>query len=94
MQEVTPSLELAIKYPLVRKLIAILERYGLRPNTERNGGVFAVDIEGKPVYYFHDAALSAISTGIRIGNHLYCGSVAAPYILRLNLHDYPARPHT
>ena len=94
MQEVTPAWEVALKYPFVRKIMAIALRYIERPNMERNGGAFAVDLEGKPVYHYHDPGLSLVSTAIKIGDYLYCGSVVAPHILRLNLQQYPARPST
>ena len=94
LQELTPSWELALKYPFIRKIVAMVLRYFDRPNMERNGGVFAVDLEGKPVYHYHDPGLSLVSTGIKIGDHLYCGSVVSPFILRLNLLQYPARPTT
>lgn len=92
--EATPAWNLALRYPFIRKITAIMERHIGRPNMEKNGGVFAVDLEGKPVYHYYDHALKLISTGLKIGNHLYCGSIIYPYIIRLNLQDYPARPTT
>ncbi|EXC35260.1 Adipocyte plasma membrane-associated protein [Morus notabilis] len=92
--EATWSWNLAQKFPFIRKAIAIIVRHIGRPHMEKNGGVFAVDLEGKPVFHYYDPALSLISSGAKIGNHLYCGSIAYPYIIRLNLQDYPARPTT
>ncbi|KAG8373584.1 hypothetical protein BUALT_Bualt11G0039600 [Buddleja alternifolia] len=84
--------ELLQRYPFMRKVVAILESYKLRPNTEKNGGVIAVDLDGKPTshYYDHDAFMT--TTGIKIGEHLYFGSIVLPYIIRLNVSRYPATP--
>ena len=65
-----------------------MERYKVRPHIEKNGGVLAVDLEGKPTAYYHDPGLSEVSSGVKIGNYLYCGSVAKPYMIRLDLHQH------
>ena len=83
--------DLALKYPWIRKVVAIMERYKVRPHIEKNGGVLAVDLEGKPTAYYHDPGLSEVSSGVKIGNYLYCGSVAKPYMIRLDLHQHVAR---
>lgn len=94
LQEVTQPWELALRYPFIRKVVAVIERYIGRPHMEKNGGVMAVDLEGKPVSHYHDPSLSLISSGVKIGNHLYLGSIAYPYIIRLNLQNYPAQVAT
>ncbi|KAL6498093.1 yls2-like [Orobanche gracilis] len=86
------SWELFQRYPFIRKVIAIVERYIWRPRTEKNGGVIAVDLDGKPTAHYYDPDVFLISSGIKIGEHLYCGSLVFPYILRLNLTRYPATP--
>ncbi|KAL6520004.1 Strictosidine synthase [Orobanche hederae] len=86
------SWELLQRYPFVRKVIAIVERYIGRPRTEKNGGVIAVDLDGKPTAHYYDPDVFLISSGIKIGEHLYCGSLVFPYILRLNLTRYHATP--
>ncbi|KAL5557416.1 hypothetical protein UlMin_039652 [Ulmus minor] len=90
--EAATSWDLVQRYPFLRKILGILERYVGRPHMEKNGGVFAVDLEGKPVAHYYDASLSFISSGIKIGKHLYLGSAISPYIIRLNLEKYPALP--
>jgi hypothetical protein len=67
-----------------------MERYVGRPNMEKNGGVLAVDLVGKPTAYYYDPGLLLLTTGIKIGDHLYCGSLFSPYIIRLNLKQHPA----
>ncbi|XP_062144768.1 protein STRICTOSIDINE SYNTHASE-LIKE 6-like [Alnus glutinosa] len=88
--EPTLSWHLAFRYLFIRKGIAIMEKYIGRPNMEKNGGVLAVDLAGKPTAHYHDPGLSMVTTGIKIGDHLYCGSLVSPYIIRLNLKQYPA----
>ncbi|XP_022775473.1 protein STRICTOSIDINE SYNTHASE-LIKE 5-like [Durio zibethinus] len=82
--------DLAFKHPLVRKTAAIIERLTGRVSTMKNSGVLAVDIDGKPVAQYQDVELNLVTTGIKIKNHLYCGSFY-PYIIRLNLDKYAAQ---
>ena len=58
---------------------------------EKNGGVLAIDLAGNPIAHYYDPGLAMVSSGIKIGNHLYCGSVALPYIIRLNLKQDPGQ---
>ncbi|GMY11114.1 protein STRICTOSIDINE SYNTHASE-LIKE 5-like [Fagus crenata] len=91
-----PSLQwdLAFRYPFIRKVLLIMEKYIGRPHMEKNGGVMAVDMEGKPLAHYYDPGLALVSSGMKIGNHLYCGSVFYPYIIRLDLNQYPFRATT
>lgn len=68
----------------------MMVKYAKRPNTDKNAGAIAVDLEGKPVAQYYDVHASQITTGIKIGEHLYFGSLSASYIIRLNLTQYPA----
>ncbi|KAL7192872.1 hypothetical protein ACSBR2_024643 [Camellia fascicularis] len=86
----TLSWDLAQRYPFIRKVLAIMERYIGRPNMEINGGFLAVDLEGKPIAHYYDPKLSLVTTGIKIADYLYCGSITYPYIIRLNLTQHPA----
>ncbi len=61
---------------------------------DKNAGVLAVDLAGEPLAHYYDPGLALVSSGIKIGNHLYCGSVSYPYIIRLNLKQYPVRANT
>ncbi|EOX90700.1 Strictosidine synthase [Theobroma cacao] len=83
--------DLAFRYPLVRKAALIMERLVGRVSTGKNGGALAVDLEGKPVAHYQDVELNMVSTGIKIKNHLYCGSFVRPYIIRLDLDQHPAQ---
>ncbi|KAK4490456.1 hypothetical protein RD792_001133 [Penstemon davidsonii] len=82
--------DLIQRYAFIRKVTGILQRYIPMPRLERNGGVIAVDLDGKPTAHYYDPDLFLSSSGIKIGEHLYCGSVVLPYIIRLNVSRYPA----
>lgn len=94
LQENTALWDLASRYPFIRKVIGLIVRYIGRPDFEKNGGVLAVDLEGKPISHYYDPGLSLITSGVKIGNHLYCGSLAYTHFIRLNLLDYPAHVTT
>lgn len=68
----------------------MVERYIGRPSTEKNGGVLGVDLEGKPTAHYYDQDLFLVSSGVKIGEHLYLGSLVLPYIIHLNVTQYPA----
>ncbi|KAK8716865.1 hypothetical protein V6N13_044158 [Hibiscus sabdariffa] len=84
-------MDLALKYPFIRKAMVVIQKYTGRLYMEQNAGVLAVDLEGKPIAHYHDHKLSMITSGTKIGNRLYCGSVVHPHILSLDLDQYPAR---
>ncbi|KAK9990028.1 hypothetical protein SO802_025013 [Lithocarpus litseifolius] len=84
--------DIAFRYPFIRKVLLIMEKYIVRPPMEKNGGVVAIDLAGNPIAHYFDPGLALVSSGMKIGNHLYIGSVFYPYFLRLNLKQYPAQP--
>ncbi|KAM7261196.1 hypothetical protein ACFE04_026671 [Oxalis oulophora] len=92
VSEITPAWDLSFKYPFIRKVAGMIHKTIGMPRTEKNGGVFAVDLEGNPVAHYFDSQLAMVSSGIKIGDFLYCGSVAAPYIIKLNVTQHPAIP--
>lgn len=82
--------DLARRYPFIRKVMAFLEKYLKRPSVEKNAGALAVDLEGKPIEQYYDRELAFVTTGIKIGEHLYLGNLIKPFIIRLNITQYPA----
>jgi hypothetical protein len=80
-----------MKYPFLRKITAIAAKYGVELMFMKNAGVLQVDLDGNPIAYYHDQRLSHITTGIKIGNYLYCGNILHSYIIRLDLLKYPAQ---
>lgn len=90
MQEFTRQMDLMFRHPFIRKFAGILYKYMGLTRLMKNAGVMAVDLEGKPVAHYQDPGLPMISSGIKIGDNLYCGSLFNSYILRLDLNKHPA----
>ncbi|GAB2282478.1 hypothetical protein Dimus_017021 [Dionaea muscipula] len=86
----TPFWDIALRYPMVRKVLGVIAKHIGAPQFPKNSGVIAVDLEGKPTAHYYDPALQLISTGITVGDHLYLGCVTCPYIIRLNITQHPA----
>ncbi|KAG2694998.1 hypothetical protein I3760_08G170700 [Carya illinoinensis] len=89
-REHTLSWHLTFKYPLIRKFASIALKYTGRLYLGRSGGVLVVDLAGKPMAHYYDPELPLLTSAMKIGDHLYCGSLVAPYIISLNLKQYPA----
>lgn len=49
-----------------------------------------VDLKGKAIEHYYDPSLVYITGAIKVGDHLYAGSIVNPYIIRLNVTRYPA----
>ncbi|KAK1440531.1 hypothetical protein QVD17_06359 [Tagetes erecta] len=88
--ELTFEWDLARKYPYIRKFIAFIDKYFQRPSMERAAGTVAVDLDGKPIAHYYDPELKFVTTGIKIGEHLYLGNLMKSFLIRLNLTQYPA----
>ncbi|XP_006291226.2 protein STRICTOSIDINE SYNTHASE-LIKE 4 [Capsella rubella] len=91
ISEVTRPWKLAMKYPLLRKLIAMAAKYGVELLSIKNASVLQVDLDGNPIASYQDHPFSHITTGVKIGNHLYFGNLLQSYIIRLDLLKYPAQ---
>lgn len=57
---------------------------------ERAAGAVVVDLDGKPIARYYDPELKFVTTGIKIGEHLYLGNLMKTFLIRLNLSQYPA----
>ncbi|GMH11349.1 hypothetical protein Nepgr_013190 [Nepenthes gracilis] len=76
-----------MKYRLVRKIMKIAERHTGRliDVLQKDGGAVAVDLEGNPSFHFYDSAALSITSGVKIADHLYLGSLSYQHIIRVNL---------
>lgn len=79
------------RYPVLRKALAIGGRFVKIPNMNWDSGVLGVSLEGKPVGLYTDPDLAGVTSGVKVGRHLYYGSLDKDYISRLDLIKYPAR---
>ncbi|XP_058767425.1 protein STRICTOSIDINE SYNTHASE-LIKE 7-like [Vicia villosa] len=86
---ISPELNILLKYPFIRKVLAIITKQVPSFSFTKNGGVIAVDLEGKQITHYYDSKLS-LTSGIRIRNHIYCGSLSYPFIIRLDIEKHPA----
>ena len=93
-QSIITRWDLALRHPFIRKAAAIVAKCMGRSRIEKNGGVLAVNLEGKQVAHYYDPALSLIASGFKIGNHIYCGSLLYPFIVRVDMKQHPALPST
>lgn len=68
----------------------MITKYVGRLQSEENGGVLVVNLEGKPTARYYDLELSLISSAIKIENYIYCGSLMYPFVIRLDVKQYSA----
>ncbi|KAF2606592.1 hypothetical protein F2Q68_00043411 [Brassica cretica] len=88
---VTTLWKLSFRYPFIRKLQALAATYGFNTMIMENAGVLQVDLDGKPIALYHDPKHSHVTSGVKIGKYLYCGSLLDSHIVRLDLLKYPAQ---
>lgn len=77
-----------MKYPFLRKITAVLGKYVSLSELWRDSGVLSVDLEGKPIARYSDPSLFTVTVGLKIGKHLYHGSLSEPYISRIDLSQF------
>eukprot|EP01018_Ginkgo_biloba_P016517 Gb_04243 [translate_table: standard] len=80
-------LKLIPKYPFLRHVLVFLLRLmpGSNFGTMKEAGVLAVDKDGRPIALYSHPKLTLITSGLKIGNYLYFGSLSQNYIGRLDL---------
>ncbi|MGR2462648.1 hypothetical protein ACUX4R_27710, partial [Salmonella enterica] len=52
------DLDVLFRYPFLRKVLAIVTKHVPSLSVVKNGGVLAVDLEGKPTAYYYDPKLT------------------------------------
>ncbi|XP_078442641.1 protein STRICTOSIDINE SYNTHASE-LIKE 6-like [Wolffia australiana] len=76
------------QYSTVRKIAHIASKYeDLTDKFLKDGGVLSISMEGEPLALYKDKALSQTTVGLKIGNHLYYGSLVAGYMSRIPLDE-------
>ncbi|KAK7360286.1 hypothetical protein VNO77_02269 [Canavalia gladiata] len=91
---VNPRWDLLLRHPFIRKAATMVTKYVGRFQLEKNGGILVVDLEGKQTAHYYNSELSLISSGIKIGNYIYCGSFVYPFVIRFDVKQYPTLPLT
>ncbi|GAB2236245.1 hypothetical protein Droror1_Dr00027984 [Drosera rotundifolia] len=75
---------------LFRKVYGIVKRYiGLQRLMEGNGGAFGVDLQGKRIATFYDPNLAITTSDLKVGRHIYRGSLNYQHIVRISLPSQP-----
>ncbi|XP_078442030.1 protein STRICTOSIDINE SYNTHASE-LIKE 5-like [Wolffia australiana] len=76
------------QYPVVRKISLISSKYGdLTDKFLKGAGVLSVSVEGEPLVLYKDQQLSLSTVGLKVGRHLYYGSLVAAYMSRIPLDE-------
>ncbi|KAM0021615.1 putative strictosidine synthase [Helianthus debilis subsp. tardiflorus] len=84
------STHITMSYPFVRKILAFgLKHLQKMPTLMKFGGVIALDLDGKPIGGYYDDTWTYTTSGLKIGEYLYLGTLVRPYFLRLNLTQNP-----
>lgn len=73
------------KYPILRKFVVSLEKFVAVPLNLKDSGVLSVSLEGQLLSLYSDPGLVLATSGLKIGKHLYYGSLHKSYISRIDL---------
>ncbi|CAA6666705.1 unnamed protein product [Spirodela intermedia] len=83
--------DLMFRYPMLRKMAVVsLEFADLPHHMLKGAGVLSVSSEGEPLALYTDRELSLLTGGLRVGRHLYYGSLVKSYISRIPLDELAA----
>ncbi|MQM11730.1 hypothetical protein Taro_044636 [Colocasia esculenta] len=83
------SWDVVQRYPWVRKMMAAALQlhmvHGWLPRLLKGGGVLCASLEGEALALYTDPELMLVTGGLKIGKHLYYGSLAGHHIGRIRL---------
>ncbi|KAJ6829171.1 protein STRICTOSIDINE SYNTHASE-LIKE 6-like [Iris pallida] len=79
------AFDMIVKYPLLRKMLVVIRKYVRMPESLGHAGVMSVTLDGNPVSLYSDPELDLVTTGLKIGKHLYYTSLVSSYISRIDL---------
>ncbi|KAF8697806.1 hypothetical protein HU200_035294 [Digitaria exilis] len=85
--------DLLMKYPFVRKLVYLVDKFVAVPQGLKNSGAMSVTLEGEPVSMYTDPGLALTTGWLKIGKHLYYGSLTETYLSRIDLTKSSAELH-
>ncbi|OEL34630.1 Protein STRICTOSIDINE SYNTHASE-LIKE 4 [Dichanthelium oligosanthes] len=81
----TPQWDLLTKYPFVRKLVYLVEKFVAITTGPKNSGEMSVTLDGEPVSMYTDPGLALATGWLKVGKHLYYGSLTETYLSRIDL---------
>jgi hypothetical protein len=85
MQGRTLQWDLLMKYPFARKLLYLVEKFMAVPHGLKNSGTMSVTLDGEPVSMYSDPGLVLATGWLKVGKHLYYGSLTKTYLSRIDL---------
>jgi hypothetical protein len=85
MQGRTIMSDALFKYPVLRKILYIVEQFVAVPKARSNSMVLRVSLDGKPIALYSDPNLVLATCGLKIGNYLYYVSLDKSYISRTDI---------
>lgn len=77
--------DILMKYPFARKLVYIVDKFVTVPQSLKNAGTMSVTLDGEPVSMYTDPGLALTTGWLKVGKYLYYGSLASPYLSRIDL---------
>lgn len=77
--------DLLTKYPFLRKLVYVAEKFVTVPHGLENSGGMSVTLDGEPVSLYNDPGLALTTGWLKVGKHLYYGSLTETYLSRIDL---------
>ncbi|GJM91359.1 hypothetical protein PR202_ga07722 [Eleusine coracana subsp. coracana] len=77
--------DMLTKYPFIRKLVYLVEKFVALPHGLKNSGGMSVTLDGEPVSFYSDPGLALATGWLKVGNHLYYGSLVETYLSRIDL---------
>nr|CAB3500261.1 unnamed protein product [Digitaria exilis] len=80
-------------YPFIRKLLYLVDKFVAVPHGLKNAGAMSVTLEGEPVSMYTDPGLALATGWLKVGKHLYYGSLTETYLSRIDLTKSSAQLH-
>nr|CAB3495364.1 unnamed protein product [Digitaria exilis] len=80
-------------YPFVRKLVYLVDKFVAVPHGLKNAGAISVTLEGEPMSMYTDPGLALATGWLKVGKHLYYGSLTETYLSRIDLTKSSAELH-
>ncbi|CAN6305993.1 unnamed protein product, partial [Urochloa humidicola] len=68
-----------------RKLVYLVEKFVAIPHGLKNSGAMSVTLDGEPVSMYTDPRLVLTTGWLKVGSHLYYGSLTTTYLGRIHL---------
>ncbi|KAL5226139.1 hypothetical protein ABZP36_012778 [Zizania latifolia] len=83
--------DVLFKHPFVRKLVYLVDKHVVEiPHDLKNAGAMSVSLAGEPVSMYSYPGLALATGWLKVGDYLYYGSLAKPFLSKINLAKSPA----